>query len=187
MRSWSWSWVPWVSSSKGPLQPWEIQLLFWTHRIFSPQSHFESSNDLFLSPGCWEAAWGISCREGLWEWLLPGSTRVPAVRRRRRPLLLLPLVCYEKLRENDNWRNVSVLRCLSALSSCWQESVPQAVEREVQPQESQRGCRTMGIPCTTKSRTETCPGWRQCRHGVIPVQAGAGSSLLGWHSCHCRR
>lgn len=109
MRSWSWSWVPWVSGSKGPLQPWEIQLLFWTRRIFSPQSHFESSNDLFLSPGCWEAAWGISCREGLWEWLLPGSTRVPAVRRRRRrPLLLLPLVCYEKLRENDNWRNVCV-------------------------------------------------------------------------------
>lgn len=75
-----------------PLQPWEIQLLFWTGCIFSPQSRFESNNDVFLSPGRWEAAWGIHCREGLWEWLLPGSSRVPAVRRRRRPLLPLSLL-----------------------------------------------------------------------------------------------
>lgn len=38
------------SGSKGPLQPWEIQLLFWTTHIFSP--HFERDNDLFLSAGC---------------------------------------------------------------------------------------------------------------------------------------
>lgn len=93
--------------------PWEIQLLFWTGCIFSSQSHFESNNDFFLSPGYGKQLGELVAERGLGmapDW----STEVPAVRRRRRrPQLLLPLTCNQKLRKNNNWINVSVLRSLS--------------------------------------------------------------------------
>lgn len=131
--------------------------------------------------GAGEAARAISCREGLWELLLPGGFWQGG----GGGLLCFCLLWFvtKKVRRNNNCRNSSVSsRCLSISLSCWAELVPCAGEAAVQPRAAfpQGGRRTMGIPYATVSGAGTHPGWGQSRQEWP-------HHCWGLHRCLCVR
>lgn len=82
-------------AAKGPSSPGKYNYCFGLI-VYFLHSLILKAIMIFSSPlGAGEAAEAISCREGLWELFLPGSTRVPAARRRR-PLLLPLVICNQK-------------------------------------------------------------------------------------------